>query len=114
MSGEPQAVEALVTELSTALADLVQAAQESQANTGEIGATLVDLLDVLKAHKPGGSTEDLCKAIRELKPQVTVNVSPTPINNVVNVERGAYKFAFDYDAQDRITGATVTPVKNNG
>jgi hypothetical protein len=99
--------ETLINELSSALADLVEVAQQGQASSKQIAAALADMRDALKAQKPDDSTQALCDAIRAIKPQVTVNVEPTPI--VVNVERGAFKMEFKYDSHDRIVGATITP-----
>lgn len=98
----------VVDELSSALADLVDAAQQNTMNAAEMGATLADLLEVLKAHKPGQGIGALCEAIRENRPQVSVNVSPTPVN--VSIERSGYTMEFKYDGSNRITGATISPV----
>lgn len=130
------AIEALLSEVGSALADLVQVAQDSQVNGAEISATLVDLLALLSDRPAGGAADPgrldrLVEAIRSLKPapqpapQVTVNnaiaVQPTPIENIVQVaapvvqvvERAApsdYEMHIAYDGQGRITSGRMTAV----
>ena len=127
------AVESLLTEVSGALADLVQAAHDGQANSAEISATLIDLLAVL-ARRPDPVVADparhteLVEAIRAIRldklpaatvtVQNTVQVDPTPIENTIHVapsviqviERAMpvdYDMDVDYDTQGRITRARL-------
>ena len=127
------AVESLLTEVSGALADLVQAAHDGQANSAEISATLIDLLAVL-ARRPDPVAADplhhseLIEAIRAIRldklpaasvtVKNTVQVAPTPIENIVQVapavvqviERAPpvdYDMDVVYDTQGRITKARL-------
>lgn len=91
------AFETLLAEVSGAMADLVQCAQDRQASASEISTALVDMLGVFEARQsaPAGQSTPLSSLIAALEgfrqptPQVTFNpvieVSPTPITNVVHV-----------------------------
>lgn len=46
-----QSITDLLTEVSTALAELAEAANSDQTNSAEISSTLLEMLDAMKAHK---------------------------------------------------------------
>lgn len=81
-------LKALVTELSSALADMVVAVQAQMGPAEEISATLVEMLQAMRDRKPGVDTAALLAALKSLRitaPEVKVinDVHPTPIQNIV-------------------------------
>lgn len=84
--------QSLRLELDAALAEL-----EEATTLGEINQTLVDMLEVLKQRKAAAP------------PQVTVNVSPTPI--AFTPPTHDLEFTFAYDANGRIKSSRMTRVK---
>jgi len=125
------AFESLMTEVSTALADVVECMQSGSANANEVSNTLVEMLGVMQAFKPQEpqSFQSIADAIAKLQinvsaPQVTVKssveVNPTPIENIINVapstlqimpgERGLvdYDMTVEYDQLNRITRTRLT------
>lgn len=123
MDQNPQAFESLMAELSGALADMVVAMQAKKDGTDEISATLVDLVAAIESQSSGKSIESVALAIKAIRieaPKVTVNVSPTPIQNIVQpapvqilerVQPGDYRLTVKYDNHDRITEALISKVK---
>lgn len=119
MEQKLQAFEALMSELSGALADIVVAMQAKKDGTDEISATLVDLVSAIESQSAGKSIESIAQAIKAIRieaPPVTVNVSPTPIQNIVQpatvqilerVQPGDYRLTVKYDNHDRITEALI-------
>ena len=125
------ALEGLINEMSTAMAELVEAVQGGGASASEISTTLVEMLELL-ATRADPVPQDLsviADAIAKLQinvnaPQVTVKsnieVKPTPIENIIHVvpstlqvmpgERGLvdYDMSVEYDQQSRITKARLT------
>jgi hypothetical protein len=114
------AFEALLNEMSTALADVVDAMQSGQESQSEIATTLVDLLQLLESRKPDTSMADMCDAIKNLRikaSDVTVQVNPTPITVappvvqiIERVQPGAYEVTFTYDNHDRLETARLVPL----
>lgn len=123
------AFESLMTEVSTALADVVDCLQSGRSNASEVSNTLVEMLGVMQAFKP----QDLgaiAAAIAKLQihvnaPQVTVKsnieVKPTPIENIIHVaptpvhvmDRSPptdYEMKVQYDGQGRIETARLVAV----
>lgn len=115
-----EALDTLMNEISAALADVVQAMQAGQESQSEIATSLVELVQLMEARKtatPITELVDAIKAIRITAPDVTVNVSPTPINMAAPVvqviERatpGEYEMRFTYDHLDRLQTARLVPV----
>lgn len=88
-------LKAQLDELNAAVADLV-----ASADTAIVVEALAELTEAVKAK----TTEP---------PVVNVTVSPTPIQNVVNVppqQPCDFEFAFTYDADGRIKTARATRV----
>lgn len=124
MDAQTQAFESLIDELSATLADVVDSMKSGHDSLSEIGTTLVDVLEVLQARKPSDFSP-LVSALRDLRinvqaPSVAVNVSPTPIQNIIQpatvqiierVEPGDYRLTVKYDQMNRITEALVSRVK---
>lgn len=75
------AFESLLNELSGGLADVVEAMKEkSEAGAmEEISATLVDMKEIIEAATKSKSYDGMVAAIKAIRIQSTVNVSPTPI-----------------------------------
>lgn len=115
-----EALDSLMNEISAALADVVQAMQAGQESQSEIATSLVELVQLMEARKTATPITDLVdaiKAIRITAPDVTVNVSPTPINMaapvvqvIERVTPGAYEMTFTYDSLDRLETARLVPV----
>lgn len=120
MEQKLQAFEALMSELSGALADIVVAMQAKKDGTDEISATLVDLVSAIESQPAGKSIESIVQAIKAIRieaPLVTVHVNPTPIQNIVQpaavqilerVQPGDYMLTVKYDNHDRITEARIS------
>lgn len=115
--GKAQAFEALLDELSTALADMAQAMTSGQESNAEIATALADMVALLEARKGDGSPiSSLTEAIKSLR-DVTVNVSPTPVTVaapvvqiIERVQPGEYEMRFTYDRHDRLETARLVPV----
>lgn len=123
------AFESLMTEVSTALADVVDCLQSGRIDASEVSNTLVEMLGVMQDFKPQdlGAIAD---AIAKLKinvsaPQVTVKnnieVKPTPIENIIHVAPASvqimdrslmtdYEMQVQYDGQGRIETARLVAV----
>lgn len=117
-----QAFEALMTELSAALADIAETLQNGQASSEEISTTLVDLLSLMTERKDDSHSMDgVTAAIQALRITVAparvtvknnIEVCPTPIQNIVNtpaplvqlIERPPvdYDVKWTYDGMGRI------------
>ena len=115
------AFEALMTEISAALADLVDAAQQKKSSADEISNTLVDILEVMR--KPPAAAAVALQEIRQEAPVVNVEnkitVAPTPVKVVnevtctptVQILPGTQRDAdikFSYDSRGRIESGRVT------
>jgi len=124
------ALEGLINEMSAAMAELVEAVQGGGASAAEISTTLVEMLELL-AKRQDPVPQDLsviADAIAGLQikvgaPQVTVqntvDVSPTPIENIIHVAPPAvqivsgervpvdYDMSVEYDMHNRITKARL-------
>jgi CO dehydrogenase/acetyl-CoA synthase gamma subunit (corrinoid Fe-S protein) len=99
MAAELDALKGLVDELSSALADLVLAAQEGQANTGEISTTLAEMLELARAAKD--------KPAQEVPaPQVNVTVQPAAVT-VMPALGGDFEITHTYDGDGRIQRSHV-------
>jgi len=117
---KPAALDGMLSEFGAALDEIANALHEGKRSSRDIGDTLAQLLEVIRAHKPDASIPNLIaaiKAIRITAPDVTVNVSPTPINMaapvvqvIERVQPGEYEMTFTYDSQDRLQTARLTPV----
>lgn len=81
----------LADEVSTALADLVEAAQEGHANTGEISTTLAEMLEVLKARKES---------------QIVVHAPPAQVT-VMPAPAGDFDITHQYDKAGRLVTSHV-------
>lgn len=116
-------LKSLVSEFSAAIADMVVAMQEKKAGTDEISASLADIGAALDSLAKGASTEKLIEAVKGIRlqlPDVHINVSPTPIQNIVQpatvqilerVQPGDYKLSVTYDNHDRIVEALISRVQ---
>lgn len=116
--------ESLMGELSGALADIVVAMQQKSEGTDEISSTLADLVAAIESKATGKSMEQIAQAIKAIRiesPAITVNVNPTPIQNIVQpavvqiierVQPGDYKLTVSYDNRDRITEAFISKIHN--
>jgi len=92
MSNELQA---LADEVSGALADLIETVREGGANLSEVSSTLVEMLELLKAAKPGEPAQ--------------VNVTVQPAEVVVIRGNRRHRGTFEYDSETgRLTGFDVT------
>lgn len=113
---KPAALDGMLSEFGAALDEIANALHEGKRSSRDIGDTLAQLLEVIRAKDGAGSLASMTKAIKGLR-AVTVNVSPTPINMAAPVvqviERATppeYEISFDYDEDDRIKGARLVPV----
>lgn len=80
------AMQSLLDEVSTALAELVEFAAHKKDAQEEVSSTLVDICEALKS---GASTDALAKAIQGIRISPTINVSPTPVTVEVKVPQQA-------------------------
>ena len=127
--------EALIDEVSSALSDLASSAQERNTTASEMVAALVDMVAAMEARKHDSKPmADLIAAVKAIRielptvaaPQVKVTneitISPTPVENVINVsapeiqviERAQpvdYEMAVTYDSRGRIENARLTAIK---
>lgn len=108
--------EDMLDEFGQALDEIANALHDGKKSSRDIGDTLAQLLDVIRAREGDNPLAVMTKAIKGLR-AVTVNVSPTPINMAAPVvqviERATppeYEISFDYDQDDRIKGARLVPV----
>lgn len=110
-----QAFETLMGELSSALADMVEAMQNKQAGTDEISATLVSMLEAIEAKNKGRPMDEVVAAIKGLRLQaseITVNVSPTPITiQPPATSFSDFELKCTYDNYDRLTSARWVPIQ---
>lgn len=108
--------EALMSEVSAALADTVDAIKAGQGTHDEIASTLADIAAALEKPRPD-TTGDLIKAIKALRIQPVVQVQntvqPTPVEVTVQpaavhvqvIDRPQCQGAkVEYDQFNRITG----------
>lgn len=119
MTDKAQAFEALLDELSTALADVVDTMKAGQDSGNEMAAALADIVQLLESRKGGSDIASLIEAVKAMRisaPDVNVTVSPTPVTvtPVVQIlERvtpGAYEMTFTYDRHDRLETARLVPL----
>lgn len=112
-------VKALLDELSSALADVVEAMKAGQDSSGEVAAALADMVQLLEKREPGTDIAALAASVRAMRIQasdVTVNVSPTPVTVtpvvqiLERVQPGAYEMRFTYDRYDRLETAVLVPL----
>mgnify|MGYP000039887539 CR=1 FL=1 len=113
---KPAALMGMLSEFGAALDEIANALHEGKRSSRDIGDTLAQLLEVIRAKDGAGSLAAMTKAIKGLR-AVTVNVSPTPVTieapAVQVIERATpaeYEISFDYDEDDRIKGARLVPV----
>lgn len=111
------ALEALLNEVSSGLADVVEAMKD-RAESGameEISATLVDLVDMLKAAKSKGNMDDMVAAIKALKivaPDINVTVQPAVVQILEKAPACSFTInSIKYDRHGRLESATVSPVE---
>lgn len=114
---KPAALDGMLSEFGAALDEIANALHEGKRSSRDIGDTLAQLLEVIRAKDGAGSLAAMTKAIKGLR-AVTVNVSPTPVTieapAVQVIERakpGEYEMRFTYDDQDRIESARLVPVE---
>lgn len=88
MSTHLEAVRGLANELSSALADIVEAVKDGHSNTSEISATLAEMLKLARAAKPPGEVHPVFNV-----PPATVTVMPAPV-----IER----IDHEYDTKGRL------------
>ena len=72
-----QAFEGLLTELSAALADMVQAANDKKVSTDEIAAAMVEMREAITSMTSGKGLSEIAQAIGGIKiqsPEVQVTV----------------------------------------
>lgn len=108
--------EDMLDEFGQALDEIANALNDGKKSSRDIGDTLAQLLDVIRAREGDNPLAAMTKAIKGLR-AVTVQVNPTPINMAAPVvqviERATpaeYDISFDYDDDDRIKGARLVPV----
>ena len=127
------AFELLMLEMSAAMADIVENLQQGRSSNDEISTTLVDMLELMaKRHEGPNPIEGLTAAIQALRLDVapaqvtvqnTVQVMPTPIENIVHVAPAAiqvieralpvdYELLCTYDSHNRITRAVIARLPN--
>lgn len=127
-----QPLEALLNEVSSALADMAKAAEDGQVTGAEISATLIEMRELMAKRQASPPMLDgVVEAIKALRldiapAQVTVQnqveVLPTPIQNTIQaatpvvqiLERAApvdYEMRVQYDTRGRIETAQLTAVK---
>ena len=113
---KPAALMGMLSEFGAALDEIANALHEGKRSSRDIGDTLAQLLEVIRAKDGAGSLAAMTKAIKGLR-AVTVNVSPTPVTieapAVQVIERakpGEYEMRFTYDAHDRLQTAKLVPV----
>ena len=110
-----EASQELLDQISAAMADLVACANEKQKGIDEIASIMADILKVIESRKSGVGVEDMIKAIKSIKIEPSINVNPTPINNIIQPSEVKimdrmqcdYKLNLKYDSFDRITEATI-------
>jgi hypothetical protein len=115
MEKKMQALESLIAEMSAGMADLVSAANEGQKSADEIASTLADMCKALEASKSGAGLDSVVAAIKAIRLDPTINVSPTPINvlpaEIRFVPAPTEHFELDlqvkYDKFDRIESARI-------
>lgn len=114
---KPAALDGMLSEFGAALDEIANALHEGKRSSRDIGDTLAQLLEVIRAKDGAGSLAAMTKAIKGLR-AVTVNVSPTPVTieapAVQVIERakpGEYEMRFTYDDRDRIESARLVPVE---
>ena len=115
-------IKSMMSEFSSALADMVVAMQEKKAGTDEISATLADIVTAIEANKSQPLNE-IVTAIKAIRLEAPINVGPTPIQNIVQpapvqiLEReqpSSYKLTgVKYDNFDRVIEALIEPVASN-
>jgi septal ring factor EnvC (AmiA/AmiB activator) len=96
----------LMNEVSTALADMLDAMKDKQSTTDEISNTLIDLKDAIEASQDGKGLQSVVAAIKALK-----LTAPAPVVQLLEREPGGdYRLSVTYDEHDRITSALITRV----
>lgn len=107
-----QAFEVLMSEISTAIADMATAIEEGRAPVEEIGSALADIVEMLESKSPA---DQIAQAIKGIRIESVVNVSPTPITITPTVQvlsrPSNYKMTVKYDLQNRITEALVSRIE---
>lgn len=86
----PDPLEHLANEVSSAVADLVEAAKENTASGDAIAQVLAEMVELARSRK---------------EPQITVNVSPTPVN--VNIPAVEFEVCHEYDQSGRLVKSCV-------
>ena len=86
----PDPLERLANEVSSAVADLVEAAKENTASRDGIAAALAEMVEIARARK---------------EPQITVQVNPTPVT--VNVPASEFEVCHEYDDSGRLVKSCV-------
>lgn len=81
MPNELEALRGLANELSSALADIVEAVKDGHANTSEMSATLAEMLELARGVKPPGELQPVFNV-----PAATVTVMPAPVLEHVDHE----------------------------
>lgn len=108
----------LLDEIGEALAAMVKAMESGASDSAQTAKALDQMLVVLKARKPETSIAAMVSAVKAIRsPDVTVNVSPTPVTItpvvqiIERVAPGAYEMTFTYDRHDRLATAQLVPLK---
>lgn len=111
-----------MTEVSSAMADIVETLQHGKSSNDEISTTLVDMLGLMADGQTGARSMDgVIAAIQALRLNVAparitvknlIEVSPTPIQNIVNTAAPVvqvlehapvdYEVKWQYDGMGRI------------
>ena len=114
---KPAALDGMLSEFGAALDEIANALHEGKRSSRDIGDTLAQLLEVIRAKDGAGSLAAMTKAIKGLR-AVTVNVSPTPVTIeapalqvIERAKPGEYEMRFTYDDRDRIESARLVPVE---
>ena len=93
-----QAFEGLLTELSAAMADMVQAANDGKVSTDEIAAALVEMREAIVSMSEGKALSDIAEALKNIKisaPEVVVNVQPAA-TTIVKPRIARWEFKHEY------------------
>ena len=91
-----QSLTDLLSEVSTALAELAEAASSEQTNSAEISSTLLEMLDAMKSRKSEPA-------------QVNVTVQPAAVKvEIMPAQHGEFRITHEYDkTSGRITASHV-------
>ena len=110
-----QAFENLLTELSAAMADMVQAANDKKVSTDEIAAAMVEMREAITSMSEGKALAEIAEAVKNIRitaPDVQVSVQPAEVT-VIKPRIARWTFKHEYSHNGQYVSSTAIPTYEN-